>query len=155
LRQLGVSAPDGIAICGILLGTAAARQARETLATMADAVPEFAHVAHLYQFMIDDVIGDREHARKLLDGLLAQAAAQLPVSPIVLAEGYKALGEFDDAIDWWSRAVDQHVPYSLIWVPALNRRHPIIGKDPRFLTLLRRMGLLPDTGSIDERLNSL
>jgi TolB-like protein len=147
LRQLGVSAPDGIAICGILLGTAAARQARESLATMADAVPEFAHVAHLYQFMIDDVIGDREHAQKLLDGLLAQAAAQLPVSPIVVAEGYKALGEFDDAIDWWSRAVDQHVPYTLIWMPALNRGHPIVGKDPRFLTLLQRMGLLPDAAA--------
>jgi hypothetical protein len=64
-----------------------------------------------------------------------------------LAEGYKALGRFDDAIDWWSRAVDQHVPYSLIWVPTLNRGHPIIGKHPRFLALLRRMGLLPDAAA--------
>jgi hypothetical protein len=144
LRQLEVSAPDGIAVCGILLGDAAARQARETLAILADTVPEFAHVAHLYQFMIDDVISDREHARKLLDGLLVRAAAQLPVSPIVLAEGYKALGKFDDAIDWWSRAVDQHVPYTLAWMPTLNRFHPIIGEHPRFLALLRRMGLTPD-----------
>jgi TolB-like protein len=147
LRQLEVSAPDGIAVCGILLGPAAARQARETLATLADTVPEIAHVAHLYQFTIDDVLGDRDHGRKLLDGLLAQAKAQLPVSPIVLAEGYKALGAFDDAIDWWSRAVDQHVPYSLAWMPTLNRSHPIIGKHPRFLALLRRMGLLPDAAA--------
>jgi hypothetical protein len=65
----------------------------------------------------------------------------LPVSPIALAEGYKALGEFDDAIDWWSRAVDQRVPYTITWMAPVNRGHPIIGKHPRFLALLARMGL--------------
>ena len=144
LRQLGVSAPDGIAVWGILLGATAARQAREALATLADAVPEFAHVGHMYQFAIDDVIGDREHARKLLDGLLARAAAHLPISPIALAEGYKALGEFDNAIDWWSRAVDQRVPYTIAWMAPVNRDHPVIGKHPRFLALLRRMGLMTE-----------
>ena len=145
LRQLGVTAPDGIATWGIVLGPSAARQARETLATLVDAVPEFAHVGQMYQFAMDDVIGDREHARKLLDGLLEEAAAQLPVSPIVVAEGYKALGEFDNAIDWWSRAVDQHVPYTLAWMASTHRCHPVIGKHPKFLALLKRMGLETDT----------
>ena len=154
LRQLEVSAPDGIVAWGIILGPSAARQARETLATLVAAVPEFAHVGHLYQFAIDEVIADREHARKLLDDLLEQAAAQLPVSPIVVAEGYKALGEYDNAIDWWSRAVDQHVPYTLAWMAGLNRCHPIIGKHPRFLALLHRMGLMPDAAAMGERLNS-
>ncbi len=141
LRELGVSAPDGIATWGVILGATAARQAREALATLGEAVPEFAHVGHMYQFTMDEVLGDREHARKLLDSLCAQAAAQLPASPIVVAEGYKALGEFDNAIDWWSRAVDQHVPYTLAWMAMRNRTHPVIGKHPRFLALLKRMGL--------------
>jgi TolB-like protein len=147
LRQLETSAPDGIAAWGIILGPAAARQARDALVALVDSVPEFAQVGHLYQFTIDDVLGDHEHARQLLDGLLKQAAAQLPVSPIVVAEGYKALGEFDHAIDWWSRAVDQHVPYSLAWMANMCRNHPVIGKHPRFLALLRRMGLLPDAAA--------
>ena len=141
LRRVGVSAPDGIAVWGVLLGATAALQARESLAALVDAVPEFAHVGHMYQFTIDGALGDLEHARTLLDELLVRSAAQLPVSPIVIAEGYKSLGEFDNAIDWWSRAVDQHVPYTLAWMAATNRTHPVIGKHPRFLALLKRMAL--------------
>ena len=61
-----------------------------------------------------------------------------------IAEGYKALGEYDRAIAWWSRAVDQHVPYTLGWMAMMNRGHPVIGSHPRFLALLKRMGLEGD-----------
>jgi len=142
LKRLETSAPDGIAACAIVSGDVSeALRARESLGIMAQAVPEFAHVCHMYQFAIDDVIGDHAHAEKLLGRLRAQIAAGQPASPVTIAEGYKALGEFDQAIEWWSRAVDQHATYTLTWVAHLSRTHPIVGKDPRFLALLRRMGL--------------
>jgi TolB-like protein/ribosomal protein S18 acetylase RimI-like enzyme len=140
--RLDVSAPDGIAACAIASGDVPeALRARQSLAVIAQAVPEFAPVCHMYEFAIDDAVGDREHAKKLLDQLLAQTAAEHPVSAVTIAEGYKALGEFDRAIEWWSRAVDQHAPYTLTWMASVYRAHPIIGKNPRFLALLKRMGL--------------
>ena len=144
--RLDVSAPDGIAACAIASGDVPeALRARQSLAAIAQAVPEFAPVCHMYEFAIDDAVGDREHAKKLLDQLLAQTAAEHPVSAVTIAEGYKALGEFDRAIEWWSRAVDQHAPYTLTWMASVYRAHPIIGKNPRFLALLKRMGLESDT----------
>jgi len=148
LKRLEMSAPDGIAACAIVSGDVSeALRARESLGITAQAVPEFENVCQMYQFAIDAVIGDRAHAKELLTRLQTQIAADQPVSPVTVAEGYKALGEFDQAIEWWSRAVDQHAPYTLAWVAPVNRAHPIIGKDPRFLALLRRMGLqgLPGT----------
>ena len=146
LRRLEVRAPDGIAAMAIALDdTATALRARETLAAIVAAAPdELAHVGCLYQFTIDEAIGDRGHARELLDRLLEQVMAEHPVSPEVIAEGYKALGEYDRAIEWWSRAVDQHVPYTLAWVAGSNRTHPVIGKDPRFLALLMGLGRVGD-----------
>jgi len=143
LRQLEVASPDGIAsVAMILKDPVVVASARESLAAIAAAAPdELATVGYLYQFSIDEAIGDRSHARQLLDKVLAEEAAGWPVSPVVIAEGYKALGEYDRAIDWWSRAVDQHVPYTLGWMAPMSRMHPVIGKHPRFVALLRRMGL--------------
>ena len=145
LRHLEVASPDGIAsVAMILKDPIFAARARDSLAAMVAAAPdELANVGHLYQFSIDEAIGDRTHARQLLDKLLAEEAAERPVSPVVIAEGYKALGEYDRAIDWWSRAVDQHVPYTLGWMATTGRMHPVIGTHPRFLALLKRMGLIP------------
>ena len=146
LRHLEVPSPDGIASVAIILkDPVVAASARDSLAAMVAAAPdELANVGHLYQFSIDEAIGDRTHARQLLDKLLAEEAAERPVSPVVIAEGYKALGEYERAIDWWSRAVDQHVPYTLAWMASVTRVHPVIGKHPRFLALLKRMGLEGD-----------
>jgi eukaryotic-like serine/threonine-protein kinase len=146
LRDLRVASPDGIAsVAMILKDPVVAAGARDSLAAMIAAAPdELANAGHLYQFSIDEAIGDRTHARQLLDKLLAEDSAERPASPVVIAEGYKALGEYDRAIDWWSRAVDQHLPYTLGWMAMMNRMHPVIGKHPRFLALLKRMGLEGD-----------
>ena len=146
LRHLEVPSPDGIASVAIILkDPVVAASARDSLAAMVAAAPdELANVGHLYQFSIDEAIGDRTHARQLLDKLLAEEAAERPVSPVVIAEGYKALGDYERAIDWWSRAVDQHVPYTLAWMASVTRVHPVISKHPRFLALLKRMGLEGD-----------
>jgi TolB-like protein/cytochrome c-type biogenesis protein CcmH/NrfG len=143
LRDLDVASPDGIAsVAMILKDPIVTARARDSLAAMVAAAPdELANAGHLYQFSIDEAIGDRTHARQLLEKLLAEDSAERPVSPVVIAEGYKALGEYERAIDWWSRAVDQHVPYTLGWMAPMSRMHPVIGKNPRFLALLRRMGL--------------
>ena len=97
--------------------------------------------AVLLQFGIDGAAGDGADARKLLDRQLERYAEGQYVSAYVVGEGYKALGDYDEAIAWFTRAVEQHHPHALMMMPVFNRNHPVIGKDPRFLTLLKRMGL--------------
>ena len=55
--------------------------------------------------------------------------------------GYRAIGDYTRALDAWTRAVDRHEVYALTRMPIENRNHPVIGKHPRFLALLKRMGL--------------
>jgi tetratricopeptide (TPR) repeat protein len=143
LLGLNVTAPDGIGVIGVAIADPVeARRARDALEALASAAPEdFSHVANIHQFGIDGAIGDRAHARELLDRLLRKASAGELVSPDVIAEGYKALGDYDHAIEWWRRAVDQRAPYTLAYMAVTSRTHPVIGKDPRFLALLKRMGL--------------
>ncbi len=103
---------------------------------------DFWHVA-LIEFAICAVTDKREDARHLLDGLMSKIDAGVMVSPFIIAIGYAALGDSGLAVEWWQRAVEQHHPH---WVQMTTRFrcHPVIGKDPRFLALLKRMGLAGD-----------
>ena len=95
----------------------------------------------LLRFAIDDGARDHADARALLEELLEKGVDGQSNACYVIGEGYKAIGDYDRAIEWWSRAVERHEPWSLSFMPARNRNHPVIGKDPRFLALLKRMGL--------------
>ena len=62
--------------------------------------------------------------RQLLDRLLRRHADGENVSPYVIGEGYKAVGDYDQAMDWFTRAVEQHHPHALMNMPLRNRNHP-------------------------------
>ena len=99
--------------------------------------------AVLLQFEIDAATGDREDAQRRIDRLLGLKAGDPGISAYVIGEGYKALGDYDQVIAWWTSAVERRETWTLTLMAARNRNHPIIGKDPRFLQLLKRMGLQP------------
>jgi hypothetical protein len=90
--------------------------------------------------------GDRTDAQALLDELLAKGVDGQANACYVIGEGYKSPGEYGRAIEWWSRSVERHEPWSLSFMTVRNRSHPVIGKDPRYLALLERMGLASGAG---------
>ena len=63
------------------------------------------------------------------------------MSAYIIGAAYKTLGDYDQAFKWWTRAVERYEAWTLLYLPARNRNDPVIGKDPRFLALLKRMGL--------------
>jgi TolB-like protein len=142
LQRLGCRSPDGIVVMG--LAFAAVGDVARAAALLAELRTKFGddwwQVASL-QCPVDVATGDQVHARTLLDKMARQWADNLPLSAVSIGEGYFALGDFEQAITWWSRAAERHEAYALSVVPTRYRTHPIIGKDPRFLALLKRMGL--------------
>jgi tetratricopeptide (TPR) repeat protein len=119
-----------------------ARTEQSLLELKAATSDDFWHVA-LIKFDICAATGKREDAQRLLDDLMSKIDAGVLVSPFIIAVGYAALGDSGQAVEWWKRAVEQHHPH---WAQMTTRFrcHPVIGKDPRFLALLRRMGLESD-----------
>jgi len=55
-----------------------------------------------------------------------QCADELPSSATSIGEGYVALGEFEHAINWWSRAAERRQTYALTVVAARYRNHPVV-----------------------------
>ena len=84
--------------------------------------------------------GDRRKAEEILAEML-EDRKRLPVSPVNLAWGFAALGDFDGAFDWLETAIEErdalmafvHVYCEMI-VPALTL-------DPRFTAILDRLEL--------------
>jgi adenylate cyclase len=85
--------------------------------------------------------GNRDAAQELFDRLLERGVDAQPSACYAIGEAYLTLGNADRTFEWWTRSVERREPWS-IWLMATQyRNHPVIGKDPRFLALLRRMGL--------------
>ncbi len=84
--------------------------------------------------------GDRKKAEEILAEML-EDRKRLPVSPVCIAWGCAALGDFDGTFDWLETAIEErdtlmafvHI-YGEMIVPALTR-------DPRFAALLDRLKL--------------
>jgi TolB-like protein len=143
--QRGSSLPDMNVAAGLAYVAAGnIARARECLASVRAITDDYYAEGMLLHFAIDDVTSDRDDARQLLDLALRWAAQCHDVSPYLIGEGYKARGDYDSAIDVWSRAADMRVPWTVSLMPLRNRNHPVIGKDQRFLALLKRMGLEGD-----------
>jgi serine/threonine-protein kinase len=83
-------------------------------------------------------IGEIDKVRQLLDDL-RERSKERPVSPICFAGVQMALGEFDLAFEWLEKAYEQR-HRDLCWLKAIGLWDPI-RSDPRFQSLLSRMGL--------------
>jgi TolB-like protein/Flp pilus assembly protein TadD len=81
--------------------------------------------------------GRRKEAMSNL-GQILQIQKTSWVSPSGLAMVYDALGDKDQAVAWWNKAIDEREA-SVVYLKAM----PIgdIRKDPRYLDLLKRVGL--------------
>jgi adenylate cyclase len=60
-------------------------------------------------------------------------------SPLLIGVAYAAAGDRDPALNWLEKAVDEHAP----WVPELKLEptYDPLRSDPRFVVLLKRVGL--------------
>jgi TolB-like protein len=93
------------------------------------------------EIAVNTAAGNTEDNRTLLTYLLDRHSEGKTSSAYLIGAAYKSLGEYDKAFEWWARSVDRYETWSLTQLPLLNRNHPIIGKDPRFLALLKRIGV--------------
>jgi TolB-like protein/DNA-binding winged helix-turn-helix (wHTH) protein/Tfp pilus assembly protein PilF len=98
---------------------------------------ETATLAHIYGRM-----GRADQARALLSKMLSGEGAP----PYFVALAYAGLGENDKAFTWLEKAIEgRSGPFNEVNAdPLFDRLRP----DPRFPTLLRRIGLSTSTGSL-------
>ena len=84
------------------------------------------------------LMGKREEAREILDNLIEYSKGNF-LSGVDLAFICAALGERDQAFNWLEKAFRERDPYLL----NLNNYHRLdpLRSDPRFVDLLRRIGL--------------
>jgi Tfp pilus assembly protein PilF len=84
-------------------------------------------------------LGQREQAQKLLDELIGRSRQEY-VAPHLLALIYAGLGERSRAIEWFERGLQER---SLLPLWLRNPQLDGIRSDPKFQTILQRMGLPP------------
>jgi tetratricopeptide (TPR) repeat protein len=85
-------------------------------------------------------LGRKEEARKVLNQLIQQAdSTYFPGEEI--ASVYVSLGEKEEAIHWLERAVSEHS--GAIHGISCSRELRPLHSDPRFVALLRQIGLDP------------
>jgi hypothetical protein len=82
--------------------------------------------------------GRRDEALAVLEELKHRRDRQY-VSPWGLASIYARLGESNSAFEWLERAYDEH-DSTLVWLK-VHPRFDGLRAEPRFVALLRKMGL--------------
>ncbi|HEX4684907.1 MAG TPA: protein kinase [Gemmatimonadaceae bacterium] len=100
--------------------------------------------------MVHVLEGHPEEAVRLRDELLARSATEA-VPPIMIALAHQALGDYDEALIWYDRAIQMrdflmiwlHVAPLFLVVPP-SRSRPITD-DPRWAALVAQVGLAPQT----------
>ena len=144
--ELGPQAPHTHFVMGMV------QEARGDLATAADAYRQAVELSggRRYVGVLGAALARLERvdeARALLAELSAAPPA-LRVSPIDFAVLCVALDDPDEAIRWLERLIDEHA-WNVHILKAAPQLDPL-RTDPRFATLLRRVGLAPD-GSLARR----
>jgi tetratricopeptide (TPR) repeat protein len=84
--------------------------------------------------------GDRTQADRILTEML-EARTRLPVSPVSLAWGFAALGDFDSAFGWIETAIREREPTAAFLNVFAEFLVPDLARDPRFLAVLDRLRL--------------
>ena len=82
--------------------------------------------------------GRENEARDILVQAQAQASSE-HVSPVAIAGMYACLGENDSAMEWLDKAYLEHSPY--LGSLGVERWFDKIKEDPKFVALLRKLGL--------------
>jgi TolB-like protein/DNA-binding winged helix-turn-helix (wHTH) protein len=124
-------------LASIFLQTGRTSEALEELQANA----AFTHHQRLLQLMYLGhalgVTGAREEGRKILAEMQALSQTRY-VPPDYIAMVYEGLGDRDQAVKWYEKAVEERSMN--VWVLPDQRLDPIRA-DPRFQRLMRRMGL--------------
>jgi len=81
--------------------------------------------------------GDTMRARQKLAELHALEAKQY-VDPVTFAEVHAALGEMDEALHWYEKALNDRSP-NLVYARAASRIMPQLAAEPRYQAIIRRM----------------
>ena len=87
-------------------------------------------------------LGRRDEARAGLEQLKQRAATGY-VPPYAFAMVHNALGEYDEALEWLERGIEQRDPKMTFLKVAFQWKN--LHADPRFQHLLARINLWPDT----------
>lgn len=82
--------------------------------------------------------GERERAREILGGLVERTRNEF-VPPLHVGYGYLGLGDDQEALAWFERAVDERGGWQ-VWLPRYPEARHLHGH-PRFRRLVERMGL--------------
>lgn len=96
--------------------------------------------------------GEEDKARKLLQEL-KDLSKQTYVTPFGIAIVHVGLGEFREALEWLDRAYHDRNHW-LVWLKVEPRLDPL-RRDPRFVDLIRRVGLETSTNGHGEVGHSL
>jgi serine/threonine-protein kinase len=103
---------------------------------------------HVHQVIVAVLAGRPDEARRFQTELVGRAAREW-VPPIALGQVEQALGDYDAALGWYERAYQarDHLMTVLHTDPAFRLvppgRSDSITSDPRWLDLVRRVGLAP------------
>ncbi len=96
-------------------------------------------------FSLNDVVayvyamsGRREDAMKVVDELLERSRNEY-ISPLLIALAYIGLGDKDRAFEWLEKAYEDRSG-RLVYLK-VNPAYDALRSDPRYVTLLRKMGL--------------
>ncbi len=123
-------------MASIYLQTGRTREAVEELQTGASDTHHQALLELMYLGHALGVTGTRDEGRKVLAEIQALSQSRY-VPPDYLAMVYVGLGDRGQAIKWYEKAVEERSVN--IWVLPDQRLDPI-RSDPRFKSLMRRMG---------------
>jgi TolB-like protein/Tfp pilus assembly protein PilF/predicted Ser/Thr protein kinase len=85
-------------------------------------------------------LGERTKATSVLNMLLGDSKNALP-DPVAVAMVYTGLGNADSAMAWLQTAFDQDQKSRTLPVTRGRREFRLVHNDPRYLTILRKMGL--------------
>jgi TolB-like protein/Tfp pilus assembly protein PilF len=117
------------------------QQARDAFQTILTAAPEDPAILSLlgHEYAVS---GDKVNANRIL-AKLTEISTRKYVPALYFAAVYIGLDRKDDAFHWLDKAYDERCEY-LVYLGSEPMADPLRG-DPRFLRLLRRIGLKPLT----------
>jgi TolB-like protein/Tfp pilus assembly protein PilF len=86
------------------------------------------------------VSGNKAEAQRMIDEMIKRSSQNIYVAPYNIAVIYAGLGDKDKAFEWLERAYSDRAYYLSVYLTT-DARLDILHSDPRFVDLVRRIGL--------------